>query len=171
MSSRFIPEHKLVSPEEITVAIYRSIVEVFAATWAGRELKKLPRVAEGGLISAALQVRMRPSQDGEGVDLFFPNEQVRKAVLGENRRIPTANDVGSTVSIRGLDATESGAVVEAPAASEAHDSEAQAAIDYTIDSLKQTIQSWGRYWTHVSLDHSVIKFAVREESAEYDKQN
>lgn len=103
---------------------------------------------------------MKPSEDGEGVDLFFPNEQVRKAILGENRRIPAASDMGSTVSIRGLEDAETSAVVETPATVEDHGFEAQAAADYTTDSLKRTIQSWGRYWTHVSLDHSVIKFAV-----------
>lgn len=168
MTPRFIPLRKLESSEEITVAIYRAVVEVFAATWAGRPLKSMPRVGEGALLSEALNVRMRPHADG--VEFSFPDNTTKIAVLGNNLRRSGTSDSASTVLIPGMsnthidDLTTDNVKVDASASQHVFDLQAHSGEEsstYTLESLRQIIRAWGRAWTHVSIDHSVIKFAVR----------
>ena len=109
---------------------------------------------------------MKPYADG--VELSFPDDTTRIAVLGVNLRGPAMTGSASTVSIPGasnayiVDGLMKDSV---NADAQKQESDFQLASDkvpttYTQESLRQMIKSWGRAWTHVSIDHSVIKFAV-----------
>lgn len=140
------------------MAVHRAVVEVFAALAASRPLKKLPYLQPGALLDETSQVQILPTADGLGAVLRFPNNEVKQVVL----QLSSSKTGASTIEVPGVATTEGlGVAAEEEAVISEHKPEfASVPQAYTIGSLKQSINSWGRAWYHISLAHPVIKFAV-----------
>lgn len=155
-SERFLPLVKLATPEEITVAIHRAAVEVFAALATSRPLKKLPYPQPGALVDATTGVQIVPTADGLGAVLEFPSAQVMQAILQSS---PSASG-STTIEVPGLAQAVLEPTEEVTSEAVQEPEFISSPQVYTTESLKQNIDSWGRGWLHLSLMHPVIKFAV-----------
>lgn len=146
---------KLKTAEEITAAIYRAVVEVFAALGAGRTPRTSKFYNVGSLVNEALQVKIEltKAEDpaGEGkVRLSYPSSVIEHAVLRAGS--PTSSTLPSTPST--IDETEDEVHVDITSG------EVVETASYTPASLKALISSWGRTWLHIPLQDPKLKLAV-----------
>jgi len=150
------------------VAIHRAVVEVFAALATTRPLKKLPYPQPGTLLDETKDVQVLPTDDGMGATLRFPSSEIQQVILQWGSSQPAT----TTVDIPGLSGTES-------LEGNTEEEEATVAVEqllelnsmpqvYTTESLRETINTWGRGWLHVKLLHPVIKFAVSHLAAYHE---
>lgn len=146
---------KLKTAEEITAAIYRAVVEIFAALGAGRTPRTSKFYNVGSLVNEALQVKIELTKaedpTGEGkVRLSYPSSVIEQAVLRAGS--PTTSTLPSTPST--IDKTEEEVHVDITSG------EVVETASYTPESLKAMISSWGRTWLHIPLQDPKLKLAV-----------
>lgn len=144
----FLPSTKYLEPPQITAAIYRSTIEVFAAFGAGRA----PRVAKnydvGTLLSAATSARLHYSPEDGQVSVTYPDAHIEAAVL-------KAGSPSVIHDLEELDAALDEEIVEVEASGVREMSKREE------KELKAVMESWGHEWRDIPLEDQKVKFAVR----------
>jgi len=140
----FLPTTKYIEPAQITAAIYRSTVEVFAAIGANRK----PRVSKGyevgALLSPATSASIQYTAENGAVSVTYPSAEVETAVL----RAGSAQ----------VDEVEAEAILDDEIVDDVNTTREISKKE--LAELRATIDSWGRSWREIPLEDQKIKFAV-----------
>lgn len=145
----FLSPTRLESTDEITVALYRAAVEIFAALGAGYSPRTSQNYTLGTLANAATLVKLENTKEGdpEGagkVRLSYPSEDVAAAVLA------AGSPSNPTASATLADSPFDDAAVAAPVSNPVSQPQ----------SLASLVKSFGHSWFHISLENPKVKFAV-----------
>ncbi|KAI9833173.1 MAG: hypothetical protein M1819_003796 [Sarea resinae] len=149
----FMAPAKLSTPQEITAALHRAVIEVFTLQAAGRPLSSVSNAHDDKVISETDKVAIEPSADGTGATLTYPSESVKEAILQSTVSSPPVAEV-----------------VEAEAEAEESQTELSLPASPSAKELQAAIESWGKKWLSISLQNPDIKFHVLKRTAQLTGQ-
>ena len=175
----FLPTEVMTEPDEITAALHRAMVEVFALQQAGRSLGDISKAVPGA--DMTLDVQINPSANGAA--LQFSNETSLEDVVqslavsvdeAAEKGAPTESEediAADRSSVDPLQPEATSGIDETSEKGNPTESEEDIAADRSTQdplpsALAQTssydelIASWGPEWLQVSFDSPEVKFAV-----------
>lgn len=154
----FLPKTKFETPEELTIAVYRAVVEIFAAYTAGRTPRTSQTYHVGPLVNEALQVKVNHDINSPGkVTLEYPSKAIERAVLKAGQTKSQDPDVSASAPAETLvtNASRTNLITSF------NDTTIKPATqDTTTEDLAKIIASLGHSWLHIPLTDPKIKFAV-----------
>ena len=169
---RFMTATRLTTPQELTAALHRAVIEVYTLEEAGRPLSSLRK--DPGSDDLTGSVQAAPSSDLQGATLVYPGDSVRVEILrslskesvNSKRSDDLQTSVASSKSPAGTEPVEPDAASIAIAnegASEASSESPEQRLDETTPEINQAenqISSWDPSWLSIPLKTVDLKFAV-----------
>ncbi|KAI9856000.1 MAG: hypothetical protein M1813_009325 [Trichoglossum hirsutum] len=175
----FIPPERLTSPQALTNALHRAVVEVFTLQQAGRPMGDVSNISSSasGDITTGVQITV----DGQGVSLAYPDDGIKDEILQsaiaseiaveepEAMAEVSGVDAGAAESIDSAAAEEGPSAVEKevllaageePSPTEEPATAESAQSTPNDDQLQQAISSWNPTWLSIPLTNPGFKFAV-----------
>jgi hypothetical protein len=177
----FLPAEVVKDSDEVTVALHRAIVEVFALEQVGMPVQNISAAAPGDDLTQGVQINPSPT----GATLKFPQEASLQQIIqslapvAEDetavKEAPTESeeDVAadrSTVDPLHPSSSIPAVVEETSTKEDPTESEEDVAADRsTVDPLSGTatqityedlVASWDPSWLQISLENPEVKFAV-----------
>jgi hypothetical protein len=159
----FSPSERLTSPETLTTALHRAVVEVFTLQQAGRLMGDVCNISNDFSEDVTAGVQVRVDERG-AVTLDYPDEEVREAIL--QAAVAREATIGSTESVEeapGVEGESAGPTnpiaIEEDLVTEkrASTNKDSTAID---EELSQQISAWDSSWLSTPLRDQTLKFHV-----------
>src|SRR5579862_5481515 len=159
----FTPPKRLTSPETLTAALHRAVVEVFTLQQAGRLMGDVCNISNDFSKDVTAGVQVRVDEQGI-VTLGYPDEEVREAILQAS--------VAGEATIRSTEGVEEASGVEGESAGPANPTtieeglvtEEQASTNQEStavdEELSQQISTWDPSWLSTPLRDHTLKFHV-----------
>ncbi|KFZ05174.1 hypothetical protein V501_08620 [Pseudogymnoascus sp. VKM F-4519 (FW-2642)] len=146
----YIPQQKVTDPYELTAALHRAVIEVFALRDAEQPLSKLANSDVGPDLTAEVQIVMA---DG-GAKLSLP-QNIGLQEIADSLAPRVQEPVDETV------VEDETAVKADPTESEEDVAADRSAVDPLHQAQVQSaVESWDPTWLSVSLNDPEVKFAV-----------
>ncbi|KAI9793208.1 MAG: hypothetical protein M1816_000629 [Peltula sp. TS41687] len=157
----FMVTTPLTKPEELTAALHRAVVEVYALQQAGRPLSILSR-APVTKEDCTSDVQVVPSADPIGVTLTYPGDTVRDLIFSSLKQDHLDADPEDDSQLQGASSSEF-QVDDDP------DPEDASMQDPTVEEperagsttqLQELISSWDPSWLSIPLNDLGVKFIL-----------
>ncbi|KFY07391.1 hypothetical protein V492_07171 [Pseudogymnoascus sp. VKM F-4246] len=146
----YIPQQKVTDPYELTAALHRAVVEVFALRDADQPLSKLANSAVGPDLTTEVQIAM---VDG-GAQLGLP-QNISLQEISDSLAPRVKESVDETI------VEDETAVKADPTESEVDVAADRSPVDPLHESRVQSaVESWDPTWLSVSLTDPEVKFTV-----------
>jgi hypothetical protein len=172
----YIPAQKITDPYELTAALHRTVVEVFALRAADLPLEKLASAGAGPDFTSEVQI----VASGDGGELKLPKDMILEEITqslesqidetsAKTNPSPSEEDVAadrSTIDPLLSEEAKRNLKDETKEKGNPSDSELDVAADRSdVDPLhklefQHMVESWDPIWLNVSLADPEVKFAV-----------
>jgi hypothetical protein len=159
----FQPAKRMENGDEITMALHRAVVEVFALQQAGIPLDQVSNLDTEADLNA--DVHIIPSAGGASLQ-FSKDNSYEKFMLSLSPAPAAASDIPETDDNKGREGTRVAGVQAGEESHQAHEVDSMSKIESRIPyeqklaAMAETVATWDPSWLQISLINPEIKFAV-----------
>ncbi len=162
---RFLPPKKLLSKQDLTLALHRAVVEVFTLREAGRPMTDATNAKDDRIIPDTSQVGILLSGQEQAVALSYPDEQTKEAILQSTVLSEPVEEVTNVQTE--VEEARAGMEKDTAGQSSLQDVEStpveevmQQNTNPSLSAPKQATLPSDSTWLNISLLDPAVKFAV-----------